>query len=261
MDNNGTIDPGNGDQIDLGNTTKPSPTAVPLGPLPSTTHVVELTKVTPTMQELAETEKARAETELVRMNLRKASLEVDQLEYDASWRDVRPGTGKNLTPMEYPFVDEIKESTVTHCIEILSQWCRRSDAPVVIIINSPGGSISDGLALFDYLRTIGKSREVVTHAIGEAASMAAVLLQAGTTRRMSPNAYILIHEASWVAWGKASEIGDKHRLLERLQDRLVGILAERSTLTKEEIKDKWLRRDWWLDADEALGLGLIDQIG
>ena len=94
-----------------------------------------------------------------------------------------------------------------------------------------------------------------------AASMAGILLQSGNKRVIGQNAYILIHEVSDVAAGTTSEIEDELKLTKRLQKRLVGILAERSTMSEQQIEKKWKKNDWWLDANEAVELGFADEIG
>lgn len=228
-----------------------------------TTDVEISLPATPTKDDL-ERFKIAAEINLAEANVRKATVEAETAEYDLDWRRAAAGAGEYEPVLRYLFANEVDTRSVHVAIETISTWLRRQktpDVPVIITINSPGGSIMDGLAFFDFLRSIGQEREIITHAVGEAASMAGILLQAGARRRMGPNAYMLIHEASWVAFGKSSEIEDRHKLLERLQDRIVRILAERSTLSVDEIKARWHRKDWWLDAEEALALGLVDEIG
>jgi ATP-dependent Clp protease protease subunit len=129
------------------------------------------------------------------------------------------------------------------------------------VINSGGGSVFAGLALFDYIQLIrGAGCQVTTTAVGMAASMAGILLQAGTTRVMSEHAYLMIHEASTATWGKISELRDEVELIDKLEERMLAILAERSTLSAKQIKAKCARRDWWIDSKEALKLGFIDVV-
>ena len=90
--------------------------------------------------------------------------------------------------------------------------------------------------------------------------MGAVLLQAGDRRVIGSNAFVMLHEVSNGASGKVSEIDDSVELSKRLQKRLLTILADRSTLTVQQIQRKGTRRDWWLDADEAVGLGFADEM-
>ena len=201
--------------------------------------------------------KLNAETRLAELDATKRELEIMALQRDYDLSMSHAAFGK---PLRYLFVGDVDELHVYSAIETLEKWTTRSPDPVLFTISSPGGSLIDGLALYDYLVDLGRRRPVITRALGSAASMAGVLLQAGTTREMAENSYMLIHEASSIAWGKASELEDQYRLTERLQDRIVSILCSKSNLTPDMVRDKWKRRDWWLDASEALAYGLIDGI-
>ena len=93
-----------------------------------------------------------------------------------------------------------------------------------------------------------------------AASMGGVLLQAGTRRIMAPQSSLLIHEAQFNTSGSFGQVEDQVDYVKKLQERILDILAERSTLSKRQIKTRWLRKNWWLMADEALELGFVDAI-
>ena len=162
----------------------------------------------------------------------------------------------------YTFYDNVNDDSVKDCISELSYW-RRIDpkCKVIIVLNSPGGYCVDGLALYDFLRDMRKAGHHVTIKVyGEASSMGGILLQAGDKREMSKFSYLLIHEVSAGAIGKGSIIKDKAEWVESLWDKLAGILAERSTLTKEEIKERAERRDWIMWAPAAKQLGFCDRV-
>jgi ATP-dependent Clp endopeptidase proteolytic subunit ClpP len=144
----------------------------------------------------------------------------------------------------------------------LGTWSRRTPgSEITVIFNSPGGSVLDGLALFDYLQQLKAiGHPVKTMALGRAASMGAVLLQAGSHRVIGRNAFLLIHEVSHQSVGKVSEMEDSVGFTKRLQQRLLAILSERSHLTEREIQRKWARKEWWVDAEEAVELGLADEL-
>src|SRR5690606_40252913 len=109
-------------------------------------------------------------------------------------------------------------------------------APITIKINSPGGSVFEGLALYDRLRALSAlGHHITTVSYGMAASMGGILLQAGDTRLVAPNAWFLIHEVSTITWGNTSEIEDQIEFTRRLQDQLLEILASRSKLSKAKI--------------------------
>jgi ATP-dependent Clp protease protease subunit len=133
--------------------------------------------------------------------------------------------------------------------------------PVEFIINSPGGSITDGLALYDFISHLrADGMPVNTLALGMAASMGGVLLQAGSTRVMSKESWLMLHEASFGATGKTGVIEDKVEWVKKVQDRLLDIFASRSTMSRAAIKAKWTRKDWWLSSDDALKAGLVDEV-
>lgn len=147
-------------------------------------------------------------------------------------------------------------------IDTLEHWERRDPGePIVIRINSPGGDVLDGFALLDtILRLRRNGHHVTTHGLGMIASMATVLMQAGDERVLDKNAWFMIHEVSAGVRGKSSEMEDELKFVKKLQDRLLDILAERSTLTKAQIKRRWTKKDDWMSADEALKLGFVDRV-
>ena len=126
-------------------------------------------------------------------------------------------------------------------------------------INSPGGSVTAGLAIYDTMQFI--SCPVATYCIGQAASMGAVLLTAGTKgkRFALPNARIMIHQPWGGAEGKASDIEITAREILRLKERLNRILADHAGKSYEEVV-KDTDRDYFMSAEEAATYGLIDSV-
>ncbi len=126
-------------------------------------------------------------------------------------------------------------------------------------INSPGGSVTAGLAIYDTMQFI--SCPVATYCIGQAASMGAVLLTAGAKgkRFALPNARIMIHQPWGGAEGKASDIEITAREIIRLKEKLNRILADHSGRDyKKVVADT--DRDYFMSADEAAEYGLIDNV-
>lgn len=202
-------------------------------------------------------EKIAAEIELLRLQAEYTKLETKELGYG-----IRHDEARSDYSCIYTFYESVTRDSVKKCIADLGLWSRR-DPGCKMTINfcTSGGSVIDGLALYDYIRELSSiGHTVETTALGFAASMGGILLQAGDKRIMGQNAYLLIHEVSSVAIGNFSEIEDELKFLQRLQDKCLNILASRSTMTPRQIKNKWKRKDWWLDADEALELGFCDEI-
>jgi ATP-dependent Clp protease protease subunit len=133
------------------------------------------------------------------------------------------------------------------------------DKDISLYINSPGGSVSAGMAIFDTMQFI--KPDVSTLCTGMAASMGAFLLAAGTKgKRFSlPNSRIMIHQPSGGSQGQASDIEIQAREILYLRSRLNGILAERTGQTVEQIA-KDTDRDRFMSADESAEYGLIDKV-
>ncbi len=128
-----------------------------------------------------------------------------------------------------------------------------------LYINSPGGSVTAGLAIYDTLQFV--TCDVNTYCIGQAASMAAVLLAAGTKgkRFALPNARILIHQPWGGVQGQATDISIQAREILRLKDRLNEILAAHTGHSVEEIA-RDTDRDRFMSAEEAKQYGIVDHV-
>ena len=128
-------------------------------------------------------------------------------------------------------------------------------------VNSPGGTVSAGLAVYDTMRFL--RCEVATYGIGLAASMGAVLLCGGTKgkRHALPNARVLLHQPllGGVMQGVATDLSIEAKEILRLRDVLYGILSKHTGVEKKKI-EKDCDRNLWLDSTEALEYGLIDHV-
>jgi ATP-dependent Clp protease protease subunit len=140
-------------------------------------------------------------------------------------------------------------------------FCYNEDAEkdIVLYINSPGGVVSAGMAIYDTMQFIGCN--VQTYCIGEAASMGAVLLAGGTKgkRYSLPNSQVMIHQPSGGFQGQASDIEIHAKHIAMLKQRLNGVLAKHTGQTIEKIAQD-TDRDNFMTAEEALQYGLIDEI-
>lgn len=158
----------------------------------------------------------------------------------------------------------VNEVSVKQAIAQLTLWEREADGKpihVEMILNSPGGDVFEGFALIDFL--VGfrqRGNTVTTVALGMAASMAGVILQAGDKRVMGKNSFLLIHQAQFGAAGSYGEVQDRVKLVDMMQDRILNIFAARSSMKKPELAKKWKRTDWWIPSEEALKLGLVDEV-
>src|SRR4051794_11955527 len=182
-----------------------------------------------------------AEIRKLQIDTERAAAELD------AFRRREADTAAEEGRRTYTFYSRVEEESVRECMSTLTSWSSKAPgAPLSIVFNSPGGAVHDGLALFDFLRHLRTSgHHLTTIALGRAASMGAVLLQAGDRRVIGANAFIMLHEVSNGASGKVSEIEESVELSKRLQKRLLAILTDRSTLTVAQIQRKWSRRDWW----------------
>lgn len=133
------------------------------------------------------------------------------------------------------------------------------DKDIHLYINSPGGSVSAGLAMFDTMNFI--KPDVSTICMGGAYSMGSFLLAAGEKgkRYALANSRVMIHQPSGGAQGQASDIEINAREILKIRDRLNRILAERTGQPLEKI-EKDVERDYWLDAHEAKEYGLVDEV-
>ena len=145
------------------------------------------------------------------------------------------------------------------CAQLLFLQSQDAEKEISVYVNSPGGSVTAGLAIYDTMQFV--KCPVATYCIGQAASMGAVLLTAGAKgkRYALPNARIMIHQPWGGAEGKASDIEITAKEILRLKEVLNGILAKHSGKTVEEVT-RDTDRDHFMSAAEAKEWGLVDRI-
>ena len=134
-----------------------------------------------------------------------------------------------------------------------------SKKDISIYINSPGGSVTAGLAIYDTMQFV--TCDVNTYCLGMAASMGAVLLAAGTKgkRYALPNSDIMIHQVSGGAQGTASDVERTVEFMYKLKKRLIGILSIHTGKSFEEVNHD-SDRDYYMTAPEAKAYGLVDHV-
>jgi ATP-dependent Clp endopeptidase proteolytic subunit ClpP len=219
----------------------------------------------------AELNLKKAETRKADAEARKTEAEADKAEYDAckakiDYEKTAKNRSKELSLDEenylYRFSGSVNEVSVRKCMSKLTEWSRvNPKCDIEIVFSSPGGSIIDGFELFDFIQELRLSgHKIITGSLGMAASMAGILLQAGDHRWIGHQCWLMIHRAAFGAIGKTYEVEDEVKLVKRIEGRIVDIFTKRSRLTSLKIKRNWDRKDWWIDADECLIMGLVDEI-
>ena len=156
--------------------------------------------------------------------------------------------------------EEVNDTTASLVVaQLLYLEAQDPDKDIQFYINSPGGSVTAGMAIFDTMRYI--KADVSTICIGMAASMGAFLLSSGTKgkRFALPNAEIMIHQPSAGTRGQVTDMSIHIKRFEENKRRLNQILAENTGKTVEQIAHD-CERDYFMTADEALAYGLIDQV-
>ncbi len=156
--------------------------------------------------------------------------------------------------------DEIDDESANSIVaQLLLLDSENPEKDIMMYINSPGGVITAGMAIYDTMKLI--KADVSTICIGEAASMGAFLLSAGTKgKRMAlPSARIMIHQPLGGAKGQATDIEIEAKEIIRMKNMLNGLLAEHSGQTIEKIKED-TERDYYMSAQEAVEYGLIDKV-
>ena len=144
--------------------------------------------------------------------------------------------------------------------QLLKLDTMKSNKDITFYINSPGGSVSDGMAIYDVMQMI--KSDIKTICIGRCSSMAAVLLSGGTKgkRFITPNSEVMIHEVSSFNMGKIGELKINYEHSNTLNERIIKLLANNTGKTIKQIRHDIQLKDRWFNAEEALKYGLIDKI-
>jgi ATP-dependent Clp protease, protease subunit len=163
----------------------------------------------------------------------------------------------NIVFLGRPIDDDVASLTIA---QMLFLEAENPEKDISLYINSPGGSITAGMAIYDTMQYI--KPDVATYCVGQAASMAAVLLTAGKLgkRTLLPNSRILIHQPlMYGLQGQQSDIQIHAEELLKMRDKLEEILADHTGRSREEIH-RDTERDKILSADEAVAYGLADRV-
>ncbi|MCR5502306.1 MAG: ATP-dependent Clp protease proteolytic subunit [Lachnospiraceae bacterium] len=155
---------------------------------------------------------------------------------------------------------EVNGERAVSVITQIRYLASRSDKDIYLVINSPGGSVSDGLAIYDAMNET--ACDIVTIATGMAASMGAFLLSAGAPgkRYVTPSAEVMIHQPLGGVQGQATDISLVADHIQKTKKKLAFILAENCGKTLTEVTGD-MERDHWMTAEQARTYGLVDRVG
>lgn len=155
-----------------------------------------------------------------------------------------------------PITDDIANLMIAQLLFLESE---SKEKEISIYINNPGGIVTSGLAILDTINFI--RCPIATYCLGQAASMAAIILACGTKgkRRALPNARIMIHQPLGGVQGQATDIGIQAKEILRMKKRLNEILAKATGQDVSKI-EKDTERDYFMTAEEALKYGIVDEV-
>jgi ATP-dependent Clp protease protease subunit len=206
-----------------------------------------------------EAEARSYEEDILRMRAERASYEAQTV---AQERENNAFKNHPLARGEFHLFSAVEEEVVHELILQMDTWKQKHPGdPITLYIDSPGGIVIDGFALCDYLEVLKREgHHITTVGLGLVASMAAIIHQLGDTRKMGKRSWLMIHEVSGVAAGSLTEQKDEIKLNDRLQGQALDILAEKSGVSKAQIKKRWVRKDWWMDSTDALKEKFVDEI-
>lgn len=144
--------------------------------------------------------------------------------------------------------------------QLLKLDATKSKKDIIFYINSSGGLVSAGLAIYDTMQMVKSN--IKTICIGRCSSMAAILLSGGTKgkRYITPNSEVMIHEMSSYNGGKIGEIKISYEHSTTLNERLMKILADNTGKSIKQVKKDVELKDKWFNAEEALKYGIVDKI-
>lgn len=159
------------------------------------------------------------------------------------------------------FVNGEVESNMANILTAQLLWLdQQSDKQINLYINSPGGSVIDGLQIIDTTKII--NAPISTTCLGMAASMGAVILSCGEKgqRFVLPHSRVMIHQASGGFNGRTEDARTSYEQLLRCQKDVYEILAENMNITYEEIEKLCLTTDKWFIGDDAIKIGIVDKL-
>lgn len=153
---------------------------------------------------------------------------------------------------------EIDDKVAKETIELMLKMDIINTKDITLYINSSGGSVSAGLAIYDAMNMIKSC--VNTICIGKAASMGCILLINGSKRFILPNSEVMIHEVSSGNFGKITEMQEHLDHSKSLNNKLRKIIVEKTNLSWNQVKENTTKKDKWFNAKEAVKYGFVDEM-
>lgn len=191
-------------------------------------------------------------------------------------RQVATIMGEDDYRFVYQFTNEVTKGTVEKAMIHLNWWhAMDQTADWEIHFDTPGGAMHAGFRFFDYLSLYRQTHKITTVVMGGAHSMGAILSQGGTVRRMGREASLMLHKAELAGWveGKIDDVEIELAFIHAKHDRIIRIFVDRAQeaakrqpsvctepVTAEFISERWKHANWYMDSDEALMRGLVDQV-
>lgn len=171
-----------------------------------------------------------------------------------TWFDIKAKAGDDKHDAEVSIYDEVGGWGISAKDFIRQVKDTKAKRPLVRI-NSPGGSVFDGFAIFNFLSGL----ETTVQIDGVAASIASIIALAGKEVRIAENGFMMVHNPSGYVSGDADRLRDYADLLEKLEGTLANAYARKTGKTLEEVKE-WMKDETWFTAAEAKAAGLVDTV-
>jgi ATP-dependent Clp protease protease subunit len=154
-------------------------------------------------------------------------------------------------------ITDIALSVTTHTLGYIAAL---SEDPIMVDLFTYGGDINCGLAIYDLVKRIGKKVPIDIMATGACMSMGVIILQAARHRYATPHAHFMLHQLRGTNEGDLGEQRDRYKHMEHLQSTLNNVLASRTGKTARQIDKLIDRKDYYISAEDALKINLIDKI-
>jgi len=211
---------------------------------------------------LVQKELAQAAHMHVETAINEQQLELLKLDVQIRQENYNFEKAKSFHNQFYLFAEAVDLRNVTNCIGELGVWDRlEPTCDIEIAFHSPGGAVLPGMALFDFISRLKRTHRITTSVLGFSASMAAILLQAGSHRIVGGETSIMLHELTGGAVGRIADIEDTTAFLRKIQDRVINLFLERSggRIDRDTFLQNW-KREWWLNAEEMVRWGFADEV-